>query len=181
MPQFTLICTDEDETTTTKEFESTILQDAVEKTADFLKGVGYVFEDLHVQTHAIPEKDDDDYVKSVYPQFDRWYIFLVVYFWPLTLSWAKPFGVVVTNEVTTLLENPSVTNDNVEQIDTQPRTTIMANTTTENPKQIEKTENLTQKSTMTMDGIDEIESFYEDLEFDDASAVDYDLDFTTQS
>ncbi|AYR01786.1 hypothetical protein [Synechococcus phage S-E7] len=32
-----------------------------------------------------------------------------------------------------------------------------------------------------MDGIDEIESFYEDLEFDDASAVDYDLDFTTQS
>jgi|TARA_R100000479_G_scaffold74490_1_gene36086 hypothetical protein len=89
--------------------------------------------------------------------------------------------VVVTNEVTTLLENPSVTNDNVEQIDTQPRTTIMANTTTENPKQIEKTENLTQKSTTTMDGIDEIESFYEDLEFDDASAVDYDLDFTTQS
>ena len=28
---------------------------------------------------------------------------------------------------------------------------------------------------------DEVESLYEDIEFDDGSAVDYDLDYTTQS
>ena len=34
-----------------------------------------------------------------------------------------------------------------------------------------------------MDGndYDEIEKFYEDIEFDDGSAVDYDLDYTTQA
>ena len=47
MPQFTLICTDEDSTVTTKEFEATVLEDVVNKTEDFLKGVGYCFEELH--------------------------------------------------------------------------------------------------------------------------------------
>ena len=37
MPQFTLICTDDDQTVTTKEFEATILDDVVGKTEDFLK------------------------------------------------------------------------------------------------------------------------------------------------
>ena len=46
MPQFTLICTDEDQTVTTKEFDATMLQEVVEKTQDFLKGVGYCFEEL---------------------------------------------------------------------------------------------------------------------------------------
>jgi hypothetical protein len=38
-------------------------------------------------------------------------------------------------------------------------------------------------NTKMMDGndYDEIEKFYEDIEFDDGSAVDYDLDYTTQS
>lgn len=51
MPQFTLICTDEDSTVTTKEFEATLLNEVVEKTQDFLKGVGYVFEDLEVNVN----------------------------------------------------------------------------------------------------------------------------------
>ena len=42
MPQFTLTCTDEDETVTSKEFEATILNEVVEKTQDFLHGVGSV-------------------------------------------------------------------------------------------------------------------------------------------
>lgn len=49
MPQFKLICTDDDQTTTIKEFEATILQEVVEKTTDFLHGVGYVFEELEVR------------------------------------------------------------------------------------------------------------------------------------
>ena len=44
MPQFTLTCTDEDETITSKEFDATILTEVVEKTQDFLHCVGYVFE-----------------------------------------------------------------------------------------------------------------------------------------
>ena len=54
MPQFTLICTDEDSTVTTKEFEATILEDVVNKTEDFLKGVGYVFEELHIKCIHFP-------------------------------------------------------------------------------------------------------------------------------
>tara|TARA_A200000159_G_scaffold11717_1_gene9868 strand:- start:343 stop:576 length:234 start_codon:yes stop_codon:yes gene_type:complete len=56
MPSFILTATDEDGTVTTKEFEGTILQDVVEKTADFLHGVGYVFDDLYV----IEESEDND-------------------------------------------------------------------------------------------------------------------------
>ena len=75
MPQFTLICTDEDSTVTTKEFEATILEDVVNKTEDFLKGVGYVFEELHTQVYPVPDSDGDDYV-SVYNSVDAWYILL---------------------------------------------------------------------------------------------------------
>lgn len=74
MPQFTLICTDEDSTVTTKEFEATILEDVVNKTEDFLKGVGYVFEELHTQVYPLPS-DSDDYA-SVYNGVDAWYILL---------------------------------------------------------------------------------------------------------
>ena len=55
MPQFTLICTDEDQTVTTKEFDATMLQEVVEKTQDFLKGVGYCFEELGVQVYPVPK------------------------------------------------------------------------------------------------------------------------------
>ena len=68
MPQFTLICTDEDSTVTTKEFDAMLLKDVVEKTQDFLKGVGYVFEELHTQVHPIPD-DADDYT-SIYRDVD---------------------------------------------------------------------------------------------------------------
>ena len=69
MPQFTLICTDEDSTVTTKEFEATVLDDVVDKTQDFLKGVGYCFEELHTQVFPLPESNDDDY-SSLYRDVD---------------------------------------------------------------------------------------------------------------
>tara|TARA_A100001201_G_C4072305_1_gene196216 strand:- start:361 stop:570 length:210 start_codon:yes stop_codon:yes gene_type:complete len=69
MPQFTLVCTDEDSTVTTKEFESAYLQDVVEKTQDFLKGVGFVFEELHTQVYPLPETEDDEY-SSIYKDVD---------------------------------------------------------------------------------------------------------------
>ena len=61
MPQFTLTCTDEDETITSKEFDATILTEVVEKTQDFLHGVGYVFEELQGVEQVI-ENDDDTVV-----------------------------------------------------------------------------------------------------------------------
>ena len=61
MPQFTLTCTDEDETITSKEFAATILTEVVEKTQDFLHGVGYVFEELQV-VEQIDESVTDDNV-----------------------------------------------------------------------------------------------------------------------
>ena len=61
MPQFTLTCTDEEETVTSKEFDATILTEVVEKTQDFLHGVGYVFEELQVVEQVI-ENDDDTVV-----------------------------------------------------------------------------------------------------------------------
>ena len=61
MPQFTLTCTDEDETITSKEFGATILTEVVEKTQDFLHGVGYVFEELQV-VEQIDESVTDDNV-----------------------------------------------------------------------------------------------------------------------
>ena len=61
MPHFTLTCTDEDETITSKEFDATILTEVVEKTQDFLHGVGYVFEELQV-VEQIDESVTDDNV-----------------------------------------------------------------------------------------------------------------------
>ena len=61
MPQFTLTCTDEDETVTSKEFEATILNEVVEKTQDFLHGVGYCFEELQVKESI----DTDDNASSI--------------------------------------------------------------------------------------------------------------------
>ena len=66
MPQFTLICTDEDQTISTKEFEATILEDVVGKTEDFLKGVGYVFEGLSTEVSPVNEinKLHEDYITA---------------------------------------------------------------------------------------------------------------------
>ncbi len=68
MPQFTLICTDEDSTVTTKEFDATMLQEVVEKTQDFLKGVGYCFEELGVQVYPVASEDDE--LRSLYNNTD---------------------------------------------------------------------------------------------------------------
>tara|TARA_Y100000004_G_scaffold96532_1_gene108060 strand:+ start:373 stop:585 length:213 start_codon:yes stop_codon:yes gene_type:complete len=52
-------------------------------------------------------------------------------------------------------------------------------TMTINPKDQRKVESSTLKLTMTVDGT-EIENESEELEFDDLSEVDYDLDYTVQ-
>ena len=48
MPEFNLVCTDEDGTVTTKDFSSDTLPIVVEKVEDFLHGVGYVFDSLEL-------------------------------------------------------------------------------------------------------------------------------------
>ena len=83
----------------------------------------------------------------------------------------------VTNEVTILLANLSVTSDRkAAQIDQTGQTNQIMMTS---PKQTKKEESLTQSETMTMGGI-EIEREPEECEFDDLSDVDYDLDYTVQ-
>ena len=83
---------------------------------------------------------------------------------------------VVTNEVTTLLANLSVTSEQkVAQIE---QTGQMNPTMMISPKQT-KNESLTQSEIMTLDGT-ENERESEILEFDDSSEVDYDLDYTVQ-
>ena len=66
MPQFKLVCTDDDETISTKEFEATILDEVVEKTEDFLRGVGYVFEGLKTEVHPVKgiNKLHEDYITT---------------------------------------------------------------------------------------------------------------------
>ena len=54
--QFTMSCRDEDGTVTEKRFESVYLDDVVGKTEDFLKGVGFVFETLEVQTYPVEDE-----------------------------------------------------------------------------------------------------------------------------
>ena len=69
MPQFTLICTDEDSKLQQKNLKSTILTTLWTKLKTFLKGVGYCFEELHTQVYPVPDSDADDYV-SVYRDVD---------------------------------------------------------------------------------------------------------------
>tara|TARA_B100000035_G_scaffold102700_1_gene87124 strand:+ start:774 stop:1031 length:258 start_codon:yes stop_codon:yes gene_type:complete len=84
--------------------------------------------------------------------------------------------VVVTNEVTILLANLSVTNDKkVAQTDRPGQTNPTMMTS---PKET-KSESLMLNRMMMEDGI-EIEKDSEVLEFDDSSEVDYDLDYTVQ-
>ena len=81
----------------------------------------------------------------------------------------------VTKEVTILLVNPSVTNDK--------KAALIEQTGEKNPmKNIDPKTKTSVKSsmpnTMKMDGTDEIENQYEDIEYDDAGEIDYDLDYT---
>lgn len=84
---------------------------------------------------------------------------------------------VVTNEVTTLLVNLSVTN--VQKVVQTVQTGQMNPTMMTSPKQTKEDESLIQKLTTTTDGI-ENEREPEICEFDDNSDVDYDLDYTVQ-
>tara|TARA_A200000159_G_scaffold125586_2_gene120712 strand:- start:3888 stop:4091 length:204 start_codon:yes stop_codon:yes gene_type:complete len=59
MPQFTLTCTDDDNTITSKDFDATILNEVVEKTQDFLHGVGYVFDEIRVIEESDVREDED--------------------------------------------------------------------------------------------------------------------------
>ena len=88
---------------------------------------------------------------------------------------------VVPNEDTTRQANLSVISDNVEE-QTEHLTGEMNPMKTINQKDQGTTEK-GMSNTKMMDGndYDEIEKFYEDIEFDDGSAVDYDLDYTTQA
>ena len=71
--------------------------------------------------------------------------------------------------------NPSVTNDK--------KAALIEQTGEKNPmKNIDPKTKTSVKSSMpnsmTMDGTDEIENQYEDIEYDDAGEIDYDLDYT---
>lgn len=63
--QFTLTCRDEDGTITEKRFDGVFLDDVVSRTQDFLHGIGFVFEELTVQTDPI----DNDGEMSTEAQF----------------------------------------------------------------------------------------------------------------
>ena len=56
MPSFILTAIDDDGTNTTKEFTSEGLKEVVEKTSDFHKGVGYVYDDL---TYTVTNEQED--------------------------------------------------------------------------------------------------------------------------
>lgn len=60
MPKFKLSCTDEDGTKITKKFESIFLQQTVENIADFLRGSGYVFDEIVVQNYTEEVTEDGE-------------------------------------------------------------------------------------------------------------------------
>ncbi len=52
MPRFILTATDEDQTITTKEFDSSYITDVVDKASDFFRGVGFCFEEISVSNES---------------------------------------------------------------------------------------------------------------------------------
>ena len=73
--------------------------------------------------------------------------------------------------------NPSVTSDKKAALIVQTGPMKTMKTSKLKVEKKHETRSSIQKLTTTQDGT-EIESDYEELEFDDASAVDYDLDYT---
>ena len=71
MPEFNLVCKDDDGTVTSKDFSSTYLSETVDKVEDFLHGVGFVFDglDLVVSQKDVnldkPEDDIDTKIKKI--------------------------------------------------------------------------------------------------------------------
>ncbi len=82
----------------------------------------------------------------------------------------------VTNAVTTLSVNPFVTSDKKAAL-IVPTGEMIAIMTISNPKATKKDESMTEQK--KMDGT-ENEREPEEIEFDDGSEVDYDLDYTVQ-
>jgi|TARA_B100001093_G_scaffold374938_1_gene359942 hypothetical protein len=56
--KFTLTCIDSDGTRSEKQFDSNYLVDVVDKTSDFLQGVGFVFDELEVKMPSDYEDSD---------------------------------------------------------------------------------------------------------------------------
>jgi hypothetical protein len=86
--------------------------------------------------------------------------------------------VVVTNEVTILSVNPSVTSDKKEAL-IVPTGEMTATMMTSNLKATKMQESMTPSLKMMEDGV-ENQNLPEEIEFDDFSEVDYDLDYTVQ-
>ena len=62
MPKFKLTCIDEDGSRTTKKFESIFLDETVGNVADFLRGAGYIFDELqvHNDVRGTERSEDED-------------------------------------------------------------------------------------------------------------------------
>ena len=61
MPSFILTATDDQGVVTTKEFHSDYLTDVVDNTSDFLRGVGFYFNELSVSNEShVKDKDLED-------------------------------------------------------------------------------------------------------------------------
>ncbi len=59
MPQFTFTCVDEEDTTTTMEFEGIFLPHVVDKVEGFLKASGFYFDELQVVNNFADEDDEE--------------------------------------------------------------------------------------------------------------------------
>ena len=62
--KFTLTCIDSDGTVSEKQFDSNYLVDVVDKTSDFLQGVGFVFDELSI-------KMPDNYQDYNFPDYEE--------------------------------------------------------------------------------------------------------------
>tara|TARA_B100001996_G_scaffold378734_1_gene363360 strand:+ start:1286 stop:1561 length:276 start_codon:yes stop_codon:yes gene_type:complete len=61
MPSFILTATDDQGVVTTKEFHSDYLTDVIDNTSDFLRGVGFYFNELSVSNEShVKDKDLED-------------------------------------------------------------------------------------------------------------------------
>jgi hypothetical protein len=92
-----------------------------------------------------------------------------------SLQWVKLFGVAEASEGTILLANLSVINEQKAALivhQDQKKTMTISK-----PKETKKEKSSTLNLTMILDGT---ETDLEELEFDDYSEIDYDLDFTVQ-
>lgn len=92
-----------------------------------------------------------------------------------SLQWVKLFGVAEASEDTILLANQSVISEQKAALivhQDQKKTMTISN-----PKETKKEDGLILNSTMILDGT---ETDVDELEFDDYSEIDYDLDFTVQ-